>query len=344
MVGLGAGALGGYAASLAHLPIPWMLGPLFAVAAMRIAGANVAVPPGTRQGGQWIIGTALGLYFTPHVVAEVARLWPWLLVVAVGSIVIGYVAGLVLARIARIDLTTAIFASVPGGAAEMATLGERFHARTDRIAAAQSLRVVIVVTLIPSVFAALDLHGADYYAPGIATVDYARLAVLLAATLAAGALAARIGVPNAFVLGALAIAIPLTALEVNLSAVPTPLANAGQWLIGCALGGRFDPGFLRGAHRFVGGVGTSVMVSIALSTAMGLALAQATDLYPATVVLGTAPGGVAEMCITAKVLLLGVPIVTAFHVTRLVVLLLATGPLFGFLRSRVAAARRGDRT
>ena len=52
--------------------------------------------------------------------------------------------------------------------------------------------------------------------------------------------------------------------------------------------------------------------------------------------LGTAPGGIAEMCITAKVLQLGVPLVTAFHVTRVVVLLLLTAPLF----ARASAWRR----
>ena len=56
-------------------------------------------------------------------------------------------------------------------------------------------------------------------------------------------------------------------------------------------------------------------------------------LHPATLVLGTAPGGIAEMCITAKVLQLGVPLVTAFHVTRVVVILLTTVPVF----ARVAA-------
>ena len=59
--------------------------------------------------------------------------------------------------------------------------------------------------------------------------------------------------------------------------------------------------------------------------------------HPATLVLGTAPGGIAEMCITAKVLQLGVPLVTAFHVTRLVVLLLAT-PLV-FVRARRVVSR-----
>jgi hypothetical protein len=40
-------------------------------------------------------------------------------------------------------------------------------------------------------------------------------------------------------------------------------------------------------------------------------LAWGTGLHPATMMLGTSPGGIAEMAITAKVLQLGVPVVTA---------------------------------
>jgi uncharacterized membrane protein AbrB (regulator of aidB expression) len=71
-----------------------------------------------------------------------------------------------------------------------------------------------------------------------------------------------------------------------------------------------------------------------LSAIFGLALAAATGLHPATLVLATAPGGIAEMSITAKVLELGVPVVTAFHVTRVVLLLTCTAPLFAWLRRR----------
>ena len=138
--------------------------------------------------------------------------------------------------------------------------------------------------------------------------------------------------PIAFVLGALAVAIPITAFDVHLSAMPQVASNAGQCLLGCALGVRFQPDFLRGAHRFVTAVAGSVLVSIALSAAFAGALAWAFHLNPATLILGAAPGGIAEMCITAKVLQLGVPLVTAFHVTRLVVLLLITAPLFAHLR------------
>jgi uncharacterized membrane protein AbrB (regulator of aidB expression) len=75
---------------------------------------------------------------------------------------------------------------------------------------------------------------------------------------------------------------------------------------------------------------------IGLSAGFAWVLASLASLPWATVLLGTSPGGVAEMCITAKVLQLGVPVVTAFHVTRYLAVLLCTAPLFRWLeRHRV---------
>ena len=94
---------------------------------------------------------------------------------------------------------------------------------------------------------------------------------------------------------------------------------------------------------------SSDLVAVAMIVAAGFAalLAWTSELPFATLVLATAPGGIAEMCITAKVLQLGVPLVTAFHVTRLLAVLLLTGPLFVRARTwrrgrsaRAAEARR----
>lgn len=337
LVALAAGTL----CAALRTPIPWMLGPLFSIALLRVTGAPVDAPLPARYVGQWIIGTSLGLYFTPYVVHEVAGLWYLLVAGAVFAIALGYVSGIVLARMTGLDKTTGIFASVPGGAAEMATLGERFGGRMDSIAAAQSLRILIVVAIVPAAITALGVHGSDPYVQGAKAFDAGGFALLMAATLAGGFAFQAIGLPNAFVLGSLAVAIPLTALTIDLSAMPSLASNAGQLLLGCALGARFRPDFLRGAHRFVGAVVATVLLSIVLSAAFGVGLAWATGQHPATLVLGNAPGGIAEMCITAKVLQLGVPVVTAFHVTRLVVLLLAT-PLV-FVRVRQWYRARGKR-
>ena len=51
-----------------------------------------------------------------------------------------------------------------------------------------------------------------------------------------------------------------------------------------------------------------------------------------------APRGDAEMCITAKVLQLGVPLVTATHVARVFVLLATTGTGFRLAR-RLAGSK-----
>src|SRR5215510_12443960 len=141
---------------------------------------------------------------------------------------------------------------------------------------------------------------------------------------------------------ALAVAIPLTIAEVNLSAVPRPLTNAAQLLLGCALGARFERGFLRQAPRLVAAIVVSVAVAMLVSALFAVAIAATTDIQLATAVLATAPGGIAEMAITAKVLDLGVPLVTAFHVTRVVILLTCTAPVFVWLRN-YNAARRGGR-
>ncbi|HZQ61410.1 MAG TPA: AbrB family transcriptional regulator [Casimicrobiaceae bacterium] len=327
------GALAGWICSRLHTPIPWMLGPLCTLALLRVLGRDLPAPPGGRQAGQWIIGTSLALYFTPHVVRQVTGLWPWLAAGALFAILLGYLLGLVLSRLADLDRTSAVFACVPGGAAEMAVLGERFGARVDKVAAGQSMRILIVVMLLPAVYTLLGVHGADVYVPGTTRFDAQGMAVLLAGTFAGGAIAQRLRLPNAFVLGPLAIAIPLTAMEINLSAIPVWATNSAQCLLGCALGCRFQPDFLHGAPRFVAAMLVTSVVGILVCAGFGALLAWATGLYPATLILGTAPGGIAEMCITAKVLQLGVPLVTAFHVSRVVVILLGTAPFFAFTRA-----------
>ena len=108
-------------------------------------------------------------------------------------------------------------------------------------------------------------------------------------------------------------------------------------MLGCALGSRFERRSLQSAPRFMAAVLASVAVAMTVAAVFAALLAWTSGLPFATLVLATAPGGIAEMCITAKVLQLGVPLVTAAHVTRVLVLITTTGPTYravGVLRSR----------
>ncbi len=126
----------------------------------------------------------------------------------------------------------------------------------------------------------------------------------------------------------------LTMAGVELSAIPQPLVNAAQLVIGVSLGVRFRAEFVHTAPRWLAAVAVGTLGMIVLCAAFAALLAGATGLHAATLVLGTSPGGIAEMAITAKVLQLGVPVVTAFQVCRLVAVLLLVEPLhrWGWLR------------
>ncbi len=329
---LAVGAIGAVLCLLLNTPLPWMIGPLLATAMAGMSGVPMVASPLLRNAGQWAIGTALGLYFTPQVVALVASHWVVILTGIVWALALGAAFGGWLAYSNRglegLDKPTTFFASAIGGASEMTVLAERHGARIDLVVSAHSLRVLMVVLLIPFGFQWAGLHGLDPSAPGPQEVRLGGLIVLCAACLAGALLMSRFKLSNPFVLGPLAVALLLTANGIELSALPRWITNLGQLFIGVALGTRFTRAFIRTAPRWLATVAIGTLVMIVLSAAYAWIVAELAGLHPATVMIGTSPGGIAEMCLTAKALQLGVPVVTALHVTRMVAVVVLAGPLF----------------
>src|SRR5204862_2048789 len=119
------------------------------MAALRMAGAPIDAVPGGRNAGQLVVGTSLGLYFTAPVMHEVASFWPWFVFLGFAAIALGAASALVLIKVAKVDRATAYFSSMPGGAADMANMGDRHGAQMDLVAFAHSMRMLLVVTVIP---------------------------------------------------------------------------------------------------------------------------------------------------------------------------------------------------
>ncbi len=331
--------------SAARLPLPWLIGPLLSSAICSMAGLALPAPAWLRNGGQLLVGTALGLYFTPPVAALIVSLWGAVVAGIVWALALGASFGAFLKLANRgdagLDRATLFFASAIGGASEMTVLAERHGGRMDIVAAAHSLRVLLVVVIVPLGFQWAGLHGLDATLPGPQQVHPAGLALLLALCVC-GALAMRtMRLTNAWMLGPLAVAFALTVNGAELSALPRGLAIAAQIAIGVSLGTRFSPAFLRSAPRWLATVAIGTLAMLVLSAGYAWLLARATGLHPATVLLGTSPGGVAEMSLTARALQLGVPVVTAFHVTRMAAVVMLAGPLFRWRQAAAVRRRRG---
>ena len=159
--------LGGWLASLVGWPLPWMIGSLLAVMLVRcLADLPLAEVPGARKCGQWIVGIGIGLHFTPAVIEQVLA-HSVIIVFGAVATTLSSVLAIAFMRRSGEDRATAFFASMPGGASEMVNLGQRHGAVLSRVAAAQSLRLLLVVLLVPAavgVMAYAREIAADFWA------------------------------------------------------------------------------------------------------------------------------------------------------------------------------------
>ena len=198
------------------------------MAAAQMTGAELEPIPFGREAGLLIVGMNLGLYFTPPVVAEVAGYGLYFVGLGFAALGVGAISAAVLERAAGVDHATAFFGSMTGGAAEMATMGEKYGALTDRVAFAHSMRMLLVVTLFPVAITYAGFSATEDYRPVAVPFDIPGFAILAGLAAAGGAIARKIRLPTAYMMGPLVVTIALTVSEVRLSSVPGPLTNAAQ--------------------------------------------------------------------------------------------------------------------
>jgi membrane AbrB-like protein len=180
----------------------------------------------------------------------------------------------------------------------------------------------------------LGWHGLDV-APSNTQAFSASGLLLLTLLTGLGAMGVKMmGRSNPWFIGSLLVSIGLASNEIALSSIPVEMTNAAQLAIGVSLGVRFTAEFLHTAPRWLASVGVGTLVMILLCVGFSFVLQELTQLPLATMVLSTAPGGIAEMAITAKVLQLGVAVVTALQVCRLIAVLILAEPLFIWLQAR----------
>ena len=332
-----ASLIGALIAAGIGIPLPWLLGPLFTIAALRLMSAPVTTYKPLRNVGQWIIGATLGLYFSPDIARLVIAHWNVLVLGILIAMALAVWGTWLLCKIGQVDVRTAWFSAAIGGASEMSVLAEKHGARVDLVASAHSLRVLGVVSIIPFGFEMLGFSGTDTAQLAYAGSGLSDLAIVGVAATVVGGLFKRWGIASAWVIGPLLAAAVLTVAEVTATTMPTWIVNLGQLLLGWSLGDRYRPEFFKAAPRFLTAVGIYTLTAIAISVSAGQLLSRVSDLALPTIWLGIAPGGFAEMAITAKVLMLGVPMVTAFQVSRMTFVVLTTGWLY----KRVVGPRFG---
>ncbi|VVN62055.1 hypothetical protein PS687_04271 [Pseudomonas fluorescens] len=327
LVTLIVGALGGSLASWAGWPLPWVIGSLLAVLLTRCAGGPAPEIPRGRQAGQLIVAVAIGCHFTLPVMQQVAAHLGLIVTAVLLTLVLALCSVLILYRWG-VPFGTAFFALMPANSSEMVHLGRQRQADTGFIAAAHSVRLLLILLAVPAI-ATFGISPAITQAP--LPVIWPWLIFILAMAWLAALGFKRCNVPNPWTFGPFLIcAVGVGCNNLSMS-MPGWLSGAGQLLIGCALGAAFDSGFFRRAPGFL----LKVVVLMAGSViATGLAawgLGTWLGLSWLSLALGMMPGSAPEMSLTAEALGLAVTLVTAMQVIRMLLIQAACLPLYRLL-------------
>lgn len=316
----------GFVAMWLSFPLPWMLGALVFAGTARLSGFAVRIPVQTRQLGQILVASSVGLAFTPAALQLMGAQAGTMILAAVLTIALSFMVAALLMRLAHVGAATAILATLPMGPVESAVLAAKHGAAPGPIIFAQTMRIVLLVVLIPPLIVLIDgsvsdpvavLRGAEWSAAGAAA---------LFAFGVGGALVFRaIRIPNPFFLGGLAGAALAAVLAMPVSSYPYIVLAGAQIFLGTWLGAVIDRDLFRNARGFLPSSFLTSLLMIILCAVMGFGLTWMSGQPWQVMVLSTAPGSVTEMALTAKILQEGLAVVTAFHIVRIFIILPFSG-------------------
>ena len=316
---------GGELAAWIHMPLPWLLGAMGGVACISLAGYVQKQPVLARKGAQIYIGTTLGLFFTPVVLHQMGGLAPWMVVGAVTGIVMSALSARALQHLAGVDGPTAIYAVALGASAEMSVQAQRAGADGAVVASAHAVRIMMVTFTATMIAWASGTPVANPFG-GSELLSLPMSAALLLASMGVGGVFQHFKLPNPWVLGAILIG-GMCASQELVGRLPNEGLLAAQLVIGWGLGQHITRDFFTRAPRTLACVAMVTLGILGVCMGMAWVISMGAHMPVMTAFLSMAPGGMTEMSVISKAFGLGAPIVTAFHMLRILTTIFLTQPM-----------------
>ncbi len=336
---LAIGAVGGALFELSGLPLAWMLGPMIANLLASSRGVDVAVPEPLRNVFLAVMGLVLGSQVTPQLAQRVLD-WP----LSAGLLLIGVAASTAVAaawyRRCGFDPVSAWFGASPGAMTAMIMLGDKCGGDAQRIAVAQSLRIILVILFLPPLFWAFEGDA------GAASSEHATLAhgwMLLTIPLLLP-LGRWLRLPSAALLAPLIAAALLSGFDIASLTLPDWGMNLMLWVLGSAIGSRFKGMTRRLLGRYLWQSGVATLLALVVLALFAEMIHQLLGVGRDVALLALAPGGIGEMAILAVALDID-PVFVAFHHLLRMVTLMIVAPFWArwLLRRQPSSLSSNDK-
>lgn len=308
---------------LANLPLPWLLGPLFAcliasLAGMRLEGIKVLNDP-----MRTILGVAIGAAITPALLDRLGAMAGSVALVPVFLICIGAFGYPYFRRFWGFDKATAYYAAMPGGLQDMLLFGEAAGGDARALGLIHATRVLLIVMTLPLVLQ-FGLGIPLDRPPGepASSVPLLELVMMAAIGLVGWQLAKWVGLFGASILGPLILTAVFSLSDFLHHRPPAEAIYLAQFFIGLIVG-----------VKYVGVTAAEVRRAVAAAIGYTAALFVLSALFTGFVVwmnfaplvpamLAFSPGGQAEMAVLALVAGADVAFIITHHLARITLVII----------------------
>lgn len=306
---------GGVTFYMCGLPAAWLSGAMVFVAIATLAGAKTVMPDRLRDALFILVGISMGAGVSPDVVDRIAE-WPVSMALLAVVIVLVTLAGYVVLHFgAHWTRETAYFGALPGALSYVIAMASERNADLPRIASSQSLRLFVLVAVLP--FAVVSTSGEP--SGGAAPLEPSEIweiALGLPLCLLASWLAMRLRVPGGWMTGAFFMSAALNVSGLMILHLPNYVILPCFLMMGAMIGCRFAAMTLRqfvsvlwaSMAAFAAAFLTSVAGALLVSALVGIPFGQALLAY--------APGGLEVMTLLAYMLDLDPAFVAAHQIAR----------------------------
>lgn len=275
--------------------------------------------------------------------AEAARyIWqqlPIIFAATMSTLFISLLVGYILHKQCRIDIISSTLGSVPGGLSQMLILSKEIRgADTNIVILMQTVRLVGVLFIVPFV----AMHGlADVVDPAarsaanISTASFSETISVIIAVAFFTLTAVKLRFPTPWLMGpTLGVAAMICSGYPPLI-MPNWLVIIAQISFGAYMGTTLNVDRILEQKKlfWYNIIGSAVVLGWVF--AMSALLNRLADYSIATAFLGLAPGGIAEMGITAMVVHADIPAVIAYQMFRLMFILLVIPPMLKSIFAKI---------
>ncbi|MDN7240335.1 AbrB family transcriptional regulator [Planococcus sp. N028] len=321
--------------------LPWLLGPMFVLLLLnQFTAIKLHWPKILRTTGLVLLGVQIGSSFTKDAVVLMWFDLPYMAFMTFTIVALSLLLGLLFKRMANESLATSLLGSIPGGLSQMVVIAEEVDsANVTVVTMMQTIRIFMVVSIVP--FFAVFLVGREASELTQQTFLFSWMPFLAAIFAGLGVywLMKKIGFPAAEVLAPIfTMALVQTVTGQYLIQMPYWLVALAQVFIGANLGLQME----QVREKMNWRMGMAIVVNNVLLIGFSVLIAYLLAVWLPEYIfldffLSAAPGGMAEMAITALAAGADVALITSFHLFRLFFILLMAAPIIAFVVKKLDA-------